>query len=334
MRAELRTMSARGWVILALTLTVAGGLGGCSMSSAAQVRKADLRAREYVAQAVQLSDKGLVDEAIAQLQLAIKENPTLTTAHVNLGALYQVQGDYKSAEASYREAVAIEPRSFDGQYGLGLVLQLMDRLGEAVASYLRALAIDPEDFHANLNLATAYLQERHPRQALPYAEQAVALDPENGPARVNLGAIYATLGDHERAIQSYQAAAELMDLTAPLLLNLADSLGETGRYQEMVNTLGQLLKMEPSAQAYERLGYAYFRLDRLNEALPAFAKAVELDPKHYPALNGMGVCLLNRYLRSDRTNTDARREGVEALRRSLRLNRRQPRIVDLVSRYG
>jgi len=311
-----------------------GALAGCTMSSAAQAREADLRAREHVATAARLSDEGLLDEAIAELQLAIQANPELTTAHVNLGELYRVQGDFPSAERSYREAVRLEPRSFDAQYGHGLVLHLMGRLADAVAAYLRALAIDGEDFNANLNLATAYLQEGRARQALPYAEKAVALNPESGPARVNLGAVYATLGDHERAIRAYQAAAELMDLTPPLLLNLANSLGQTGRYQEMVNTLGQLLRVEPSAEAYERLGFAYFRLNRIEDAAAAFRNAVAMDDRHYPALNGLGVCLLNRFLLSDRTDAEARREGVDALRRSLRINRDQPRIVDLVSRYG
>ncbi len=326
----MRTRSL--WPTLLLTGALAAG--GCAMSNAARTREADLRAREYVAEAARLGDAGLVEEAIAQLRLAIEENPLLTTAHVGLGDLYRLQGDYPSAEASFREAVTIEPRSFEAQYGHGLVLQLMNRVGEAVAAYLRALSIDPEDFNANLNLATAHLQQRQARQALPYAEKAAELNPLDGPARVNLGAVYATLGEHDRAIRAYQAAAELMDLTPPLLLNLADSLGATGRHQEMVNTLGELLKIDESAAAYERLGFAYFRLNRLDEALPAFRKAVELDANHYPALNGMGVCLLNRYLMSDRTDADARREGVAALQRSLRINRQQPRIVDLVSRYG
>lgn len=318
-----------------LALVVASAaVAGCTMSSAAQVREADLRAREHVAQAARLTDEGQLDQAITELQLAIQANPELTTAHVNLGELYRVQGDYPSAERSYREAARTDPRSFDAQYGHGLVLQLMDRVAEAVGAYLRALAINADDFNANLNLATAYLQQQQARQALPYAEKAVALNPEDGPARVNLGAVYATLGDHERAIRAYQAAAELMDLSPPLLLNLANSLGQTGRYREMVNTLGQLLRVEPSAEAYERLGFAYFRLNRIEDALAAFRNAVALNDRHYPALNGLGVCLLNRFLMSDREDAEARREGVEALRRSLRINRRQPRIVDLVSRYG
>lgn len=334
MTATGEGLAARRWAAMVVAIASAIALVGCSLSTAARTRESDIRAREYVAHAAQLSDQGLLEEAITQLEMAIEENPTLTTAHVDLGDIYRVQGNYLAAEESYRRATSLEPRNFEAQYGHGLVLQLLDRLGDAVRAYLRALSINPEDFNANLNLATAYLQMQESRQAMPYARKAVEVDPRNGPARVNLGAIYASIGEHESAIREYQAAAELMDFTPPLLLNLADSLGKTGRYQEMVNTLGQLLRTAPSAQAYERLGFAYFRLQRFDEALDAFARSVELDTRHFPALNGLGVCLLNRYLLSDRTDTKSRREGVAALRRSLQVNRNQPRIADLVSRYG
>src|SRR5262249_21806665 len=161
---------------------------------------------------------------------------------------------------------------------------------------LRALSIKPEDFDANLNIATAYLQLGEPGPGLPYAQRAVRLRGNSGPARVNLGAIYAALGDHESAVVEYQQAAELMELTPELLLNLADSLGKSGRYVEMQNTLEQLIRSKPSAVAHERLASSLFRQQKYEEALVQFRKALAIDHDYYPALNGVGVCLLNKYL--------------------------------------
>ena len=48
-------------------------------------------------------------------------------------------------------------------------------------------------------------------------------------------------------------------------------------------------------------------------ALEAFQAAVGIDPNHYPALNGVGVCMLNRYLLSGQTDAEARRAAIEAL---------------------
>lgn len=326
-RSGWRRPAATLLLAVAITLPVGcvGKLGSLGARS---------RARERVVLAEELQQEGRYEEALQTLSMAIRENPTLTTAHMQMGDIYRVLGDYPAAEIAYRNAADREPENFDAQYNHGLTLQVLDRLAEAVRAYLRALQIRPYDPEANLNIATAYLQLEEARQALPYARRAVALEPDNGPARVNLGAILGALGRHDEAVIEYQAAAERMDLTAPLLLNLADSLGKAGRHREMATTLSQLVEMEPSAQAYERLGFAQFRLGRYDQALDAFRAAADLDPSHYPAFNGIGVCLLNEWLLSGQEDDAARRAAIEALRRSVRINGSQPRVIDLLARYG
>ncbi len=291
-------------------------------------------ASEAVGRAQSLRRQGLHESALAELRRAVAINPKLTTAYIGMGDIYRETGDYAHAEASYRKAAEVEPGSFDAQYLHALALQLLDRLSEAVRAYLRALNLRPNDFNANLNLATAYLQIGEPQQALPYAQSSVRLRSDSAAARVNLGAVYAGLGRHEDAVVEYRQAAELMQLTPELLLNLADSLDKCGRLEEMQNTLEQLIKTRPSAVAYERLGSCLFRQQRYPDALANFRKALELDEAHYPAHNGVGVCLLNEYIWSQRTNAQAKDEALKHLRRSLQIERRQPSIIELVSRYG
>lgn len=287
-----------------------------------------------VQRADSLAKQGKLDEARAEFERAIAVNPKLTVAYLGAGDIYRQQGDYKTAEQRYGRAAEIEPSNFDAQYKHGLTLQLLNRLGEAVRAYLRALTIRPDDFSANLNLATAYLQLNEPRQALAYAERAVQLDPASAPAKTNLGAIYAALDRHADAVAQYQQASELTPLSAPLLLNLADSLGKAGRLEEMVNTLSQLTATAPSANAYERLGSGEFRLRRYAEAEAAFRKALEIDPNHYPAMNGVAVCLLNKWVWSDEKDSAAKAEAVRLLQHSYKVEKNQPKVLDLLSRYG
>jgi len=320
---------------------VAGGAlsaTGCKTAPAAKnarLSERDIRERGVRRgdQARELQAQGQLDDALTYFALALEDNPTLVTAYLGMGEIYRVKNNNLAAAQAYGKAAEIDPGNFEAQYGHGLALQLLDKLTEAVRAYLRALAIEPEDFSANLNLATAYFQLKEARQALPYARKAVALSPLDGPARVNLGAVYAALDWHNEAVRQYQAAAELMDLTPPLLLNLATSLGKSERHQEMANTLDRLIEIEPSAQAWERLGFARFRLREYERSIEAFETALGLDGEYYPALNGIGVCMLNKYLLSERADMEARRQAITALRKSLKINPNQPRIVDLLGRY-
>jgi len=331
-----------GLVVLAGAVALAGGPGCASRPKTTEggTRSTPVNhtggpaASGLVTEADQALAVGNSEEALRLLTAAIEQNPELTVAHLMVGDIERERGNYAEAEKSYRTAATIEPRNFDAQYLHGLTLHLMNRLGDAIRAYLRALAIRPDDFDANLNLATAYLQLDEPAQGLAYAERAVVLNPSSGPAHANLGAIYAAMDRYEAAVTEYQAAAELTDLTPDLLLNLANSLGKLDRYPEMVNTLNAVMDMQPSAVALERLGFAHFKLREYDLAATEFQRAIDMDPRHYPAMNGLGVCLLNQYLASGREDDATRREAVDLFRRSLRINSRQPKIVELLSRFG
>lgn len=283
--------------------------------------------------------RGDTGRALREFARAIEINPTLVTAHMGMADLYRMEGDFSRAEEGYRSAAAIEPRNFDAQYYHGLMLHLLGRLTESIGAYLRALEVRPDDEQANLNIATAYYQLAEYAQALPFAERAVRLSPRSGPARFNLGAIYAGLGRHGDAVVEYQQATELMPLSGRLLLNLAESYNQLRRYTEMRNTLLQLVRTEPSPAAYERLGFASFRLGESDEtmfkaAAEAFGKAIEMDGDYFPALNGLGIIELNNYVWSGKEDLSARDRAMGHLRRSLQINRAQPRIEELITRYA
>lgn len=332
-RRPTRTAAPRAAALLiAGVITV---VGGCSTPQRGpeQAERESIQSHDLVVQAERSREAGNDEEALRLLTEAISENPTLTVAHMKMGEIYKTRGDHGKAEQAYGAAASLEPTNFDAQYNHGLMLHFLNRLSEAVSAYLRSLAVRPNDFNANLNLATAYFQLNEPSQALYYAETAARLEPTSGPARANLGAVYAAIGRHEDAVRQYEAASELMDLSPELLLNLAESLGKIGRFTEMENTLNAVLEIEASAAAWERIGFARFKQRDYTGSMEAFQSAVRIDDRHYPALNGLGVCLLNRYLKSERSDEAARKEAVRLLKRSLQINPRQNQIIELVSRF-
>lgn len=343
-----RSHSARPHLVpAALALALLGAsasLPGCGNSSGGSSQRRDTEIADIQSENLAISGeaaaaRGDKEAALQLFARAIEANPRFVRAHMGMGDVYRVDGNYSKAEQSYRTAAQIEPANFEAQYFHGLMLHVLNRVTEAVAAYLRALALRPDDPQANLNLATAYYQLGEAAQAVPYGEASVRLNPKSGAARMNLGAIYASLGRDREALSEYQQASELMELTPALMNNLAEAYGKLGRFEEMRNTLLELIKKRPTAQAYERLGYASFKLGRTQPTMYAaamanFEKAIQTDPEYFPALNGLGVCMLNLWLESDRKDGAAKDKGLDCLRRSMQLNADQPRILELLSRYG
>jgi len=285
--------------------------------------------------ALELYTSGDLEAALAELERAIANNPRFTRAYIEMSDILVELSDYERAERVLREAVRNEPRNYMAQYRHASVLSALDRPADARRAYLRALSVRPGAYDANLGLSRVLLEQGEPQQALPYAQRAVRADPGASLARMHLGNVLASTDRHEEAVVEYQQAADSPSgPDADVLLNLSDSLNQLERYAEMVAALEQLVLLAPTATAYERLGSGYFRLRRYDESLAAFEDAARLDPAYYPAHNGIAVAELNNYLWSGKSDGAARRRAVEAMRTSLRIARDQPRIVQLLDRYG
>lgn len=288
---------------------------------------------ERIEIAQQNVEVGDYQEALRLFQSLLSENPTLTTAFIGIGDIHLAQGNYKEAEPAFARAVRLEPENFDAQYGHGRVLHMLKRFADAVKAYHRALTIRPYDVEANIDIATSYLQLDEPSLAVPFAEKAVELDPDNGAARINLGAAYERVGRHGDAIMQYELAMELLEPSPPVLLNLINAYLAEKRFQESINTAEILLRIEESANACERMGFAYFRMGEFQKSLEAYRRAVRFDPSHWPSWNGIGVNALNTWLSSDRKDQKAMMEARDAFRNSLRINSDQPKVVALLGKY-
>jgi tetratricopeptide (TPR) repeat protein len=280
-------------------------------------------------------DHGDYDEALQLFREVLKQNPVATDAFVGIGDIYILKKDWERAEPAFARAVKLEPRNFDAQYGHAVSLQMMKKFMDAVRAYHRALTINPEDVGANLNIATTYLQMGRPKSALVFAERAVEIDGSVAPAQVTLAATYQLLGRQQDALSAYIAATEVMEEPSPQLMrNIIHLLTKEKRYQEVVNTTQQLVRLDPTTEAFEQLGWAEFRLGDFAASLQAYQTAVEYDSTNWSALNGVGVNTLNSWLLGDKVDIESFQHARTVFRKSLVINPDQPRVITLVLRYG
>lgn len=315
-----------------LVLVAALGVTGCEVTQSGPTRQQQ-RAQQLMGDAERYLQEGKLDSALAAFGLALEENPQLTTAHMGMGNIYRERGDYELASRAYERATTLDPTNFDAHYYLGLMRQLVGKVQEAIQAYLQALAINPDSAEANRDLAAAYLQVGQTSEALPYAIRATQLNPEQQAAWCNLAATYSLLGQYEKAVDAYRQAAELGDLADPVMLGLADAHLRLDNHQRAINVLRQLLRRKESNVAYERLGYALFKMRDFDAALDNYRRALALDPNDTAALNGVGASLMTQYIQGGRERISQRDEAVRSWRRSLQIRPDQPRIVDLLARY-
>lgn len=106
------------------------------------------------------------DAACRVYEEAIRLDPSLVEAHVNVGRLYQEEGRLEEAEASYRRAIQLRPDFTVAYFNLRVVLEDRGRDDAAITAYQRARQLDPRFQPAHCHLAELYERQGRPQDAL------------------------------------------------------------------------------------------------------------------------------------------------------------------------
>lgn len=283
--------------------------------------------------ALAVAQAGDYDLALASFRELLAENPTLTDAHLGMANVLEQTGDLDRAERSFSRAATLERDNFDAQSGHGRVLMALSRYNDAVRAWHRALVVRPDSIEANVGMAEAFLNLGQPDTALGFAERAVRNDPQSGPGRLELARIYERLGRTDEAIRTYEIALELNEPDDQILTSLVKLFCAAKRYAEAANASEELVKIAPSPNAYERLGWARFRLGEYDQSMAAYRRGVELDPNHWPSLNGVGTNAMNKWLTSGKKDDDSRIEARRSFQKSIKVNPDQPRVIAILTQY-
>ena len=302
-------------------------------SSAVRVQPNDAESARLGA-AREAAAKDDYESALRAFRELLQENPTLAQAYTGIGTVYEKQGDLELAEPAYARAVALDPADFTALSSHGRVLEAMGRVREALRAYGRALEIQPRDMPSNLAMSRLMLLAEQPQSAVSFAERAVGIDPQSGQAHLQLARSLAKAGRGADAIKEYEASCELIEPPSDVMFALISAYAQEKRYREAANASEALTRAAPSAAAFERLGWALFRLNEFDKSDEAYRKAIELDPAYWPALNGVAVNALNAWITAGKPAEDARRDQARAmLQRSLKSNPDQPKVAALLLKY-
>lgn len=131
--------------------------------------------------------------------------PFAPMAHVNIGELFEQQGDLARASSHYVQALALDPAAAGANNNLGVIQAKQENHAGAREYFEKELASHPSNRDARYNLGLTYKLEGRVEEAIPHWEQTIALDPYYRDAYEQLAEYYEAKGDSARA-QSYRAA--------------------------------------------------------------------------------------------------------------------------------
>lgn len=227
-------------------------------------------------------------------------------------------GEYKSSISAYEKATALDP-SFGKPYNnLALACLMLGRQEEALVHFTKGIEMTNSDQEKALcwnGIGFIYRCRKDYHNAMAAYQKADELDPKNATRRENvvylhtepnqqntqlwmeLGDMFFKSGSYCEAANAYYQASALSPNSGVCFSSLASSLMFLRKYREAAyyyqRSIPLFQQKKDKADAWNRLGDAYRKLNEHNSAISAYQTALKLTDEPASLLTRARFSLLS-----------------------------------------
>ena len=211
----------------------------------------------------------------------------------NLGVLAKKRAKFGDAVNYFTKALEINPNDIDALNELGWCQFKSGSTDEAIQTLNKVLEINPDNITAIAYLGIIYSNSNKPAEAYANWSRCVIVAPKNADYKVNLANSCIELEKYDEAIEAYKGALAINPKVQNANLGLAiATLQKALSYEkpnntlinEALNSFKSITNREPkNVTAWVNLGVCYQKLNKYNEAMAAYKKALAVNPNSQEA---------------------------------------------------
>ncbi|HEY1685407.1 MAG TPA: tetratricopeptide repeat protein [Tepidisphaeraceae bacterium] len=132
-------------------------------------------------------------EAGEQFQAATHDNPDDATAWYQLGLVLMRMNKDRPAFDAMEQAVQLDPQFADAHSQLGALYDLAGQYAQAGQEYLKVLTLQHDNADAYANMGLLAMKLKHPSEAREFLNSALKIDPNNARAKRELAELPTTM---------------------------------------------------------------------------------------------------------------------------------------------
>ena len=210
------------------------------------------------------------------------------------GEILAGEGLIEEALARFEQALAAAPENPEVIEAVGRALLNLDRLEEAEASFLDALELDPEWVGPRMGLAMVALRRDEPFKIVHHLERAIETDPEYPDAYVELGRYYGAMAEPALAKATFERWTARHPEDADMLINAGLTAFDAADYAQALDFFEKAV--EAALVEEQKSGARTFRantldmLGRYDEAVEAYEEVIAETPEWWEAHANLGIC--------------------------------------------
>lgn len=249
----------------------------------------EMHAHGLVMNGWELSLSGKHQEALRELNKAVRKNPKCELAHAIRGGIYAKLGDHHRAIEDCTRAIELDPK-FALAYAMrGYIYFRLQDYEKVFADSNKAIELDPGFASAYVLRAEVHAFRRDYKKCIEDDNRAVELDPKMAVAYASRASAYRHLGRRDLAFQDARKAVDV-DARCPdayLARGWAYFLKE--EHDQALKDMNKAIELDPGLiWAYFYRGILHMKLKDYRRALEDFDKTIQLNPQYAAAYNGRG----------------------------------------------
>lgn len=191
------------------------------------------------------------------------------------------------------QAIELNPYLTIGYYNLGKLSSLDGDDNYALEMFEKALSLTPDHGDITFSLSGILIRMGKNDKALELLEKLESTQKHDHAIIFNKGVALANLDHDEEAVDCFVEASQLKK-DVKYFYALQESLAKLKRYDEAIETINQILNINPSDEdAYIALGYYNAVQSKLKESIDAYKVAYDINPNSFDANANLGMLLFH-----------------------------------------
>lgn len=199
-------------------------------------------------------------------------------AHNNLAIVYFNKGLYDEAIEELERALRIDSNFVLARNNLDIILKKTGRLEEKIEKLVRTIDREPYDEQKTLELADTYRKLNRYSQAIIFYRKVLDFNPGSFEAHYGLGITLKLLGKYDDALEEIKTALEIK-ISPDVYRTLGEIYFNKGIIDLAIRNFQESIMLDPSlAEGHFLLGFALGEKGKVDESLEEVKKAIALNP--------------------------------------------------------
>ncbi len=232
---------------------------------------------------------GQHNEAKEAFRKAAEISPEMLNAWYFLSLSETRSGNTDEGIIAMKKAYELSPEDFVINKELGSKLTSAGKYKEAVVYLKKALSLKPQDFEVKVNLGLALFESAQHEEGIRILMEANRMRPDNSASKMFLSVSRARQEDFAR-LEEIRQAADKEPRNLNLQMRIIETLGYAGRIDEAEPYIQKVLRMNSkNIEVYQTIGIVYSTARKYDKASEIFRKSMEIKENPGAYLNLAGI---------------------------------------------